>query len=138
MTSAATFTAGAARGLWSTEGALSVYSQSVLSTQYVQVPVTVTSPSGSYDPTGDTVQFAFTPATYPVTEPSAWLSGSWATFPGPAYWGAVPHRAGNCSGDRADHRDVAVLAADYFGPGNSGIAADPLADNPIDGANRVE
>ena len=51
-----------------------MYSQSVLSTQYVQVPVTVTSPSGSYNPTGDTVQFAFTPVTYPVTEPSAWVS----------------------------------------------------------------
>jgi hypothetical protein len=59
--------------------------QSVLSTQYVQVQVTVRSPA-AYDPTADTVQFAFTPLTYPVTEPSGWATGSWATFPGPAYW----------------------------------------------------
>jgi hypothetical protein len=60
-------------------------SQSVLSTTYVQVGITVLSPSG-YDPTGDVVQFAFTPATYPETSPSVWYIGSWATFPGPSYW----------------------------------------------------
>ena len=52
----------------------------------MQIPVTVTSPPVAYDPTGDTVQFAFTPLGYPVTSPTAWVSGSWVTFPGPAYW----------------------------------------------------
>lgn len=60
-------------------------SQSVLSTQMIQVQVTVWSPS-AYDPTSDTVQFAFTTLGYPGTEPSAWVTGSWVTFPGPAYW----------------------------------------------------
>jgi hypothetical protein len=60
-------------------------SQSVLSTQLVQVLANVLSPSG-YDPTGDVVQFAFTLETYPQTSPSAWYTGSWVTFPGPAYW----------------------------------------------------
>jgi hypothetical protein len=62
------------------------YSQSVLSTQYVQVPVTARGTAGSYNPTGDTVQFAFTPLSYPVTSPSSWATGSWVTYPGPAYW----------------------------------------------------
>jgi hypothetical protein len=62
------------------------YSQSVLSTQYVQVPVTAFGTAGTYNPTGDVVTFAFTPAGYPVTEPAAWLTGSWATYPGPAYY----------------------------------------------------
>lgn len=62
-----------------------MYSQSVLSTQYVQIPVTVQAPT-AYNPTSDVVQFAFTPVTYPVTEPTQWVTGSWATFPGPAYW----------------------------------------------------
>ena len=56
-------------------------SQSVLSTQMIQVQVTVWSPS-AYDPTSDTVQFAFTTLGYPVTEPSVWVTGSWVTFPG--------------------------------------------------------
>jgi hypothetical protein len=62
-------------------------SQSVLSTNEVQVPMTVQAP-GSPDPTGDVVQFAFTPLTYPVTQPADedWVDGSWVVFPGPAYW----------------------------------------------------
>ena len=62
-----------------------MYSQSILSTQYVQIPVTVRAPT-AYDPTSDVVQFAFTPLTYPVTEPTAWITGSWSTFPGPSYF----------------------------------------------------
>lgn len=60
-------------------------SLSSLSTQYIQVGVTVVSPSG-YNPTNDVVQFSFTTATYPMTSPTVWHSGSWVTFPGPAYW----------------------------------------------------
>ena len=81
----AVFWAGEARGRWAA-GGLAMYSQSVLSTAYVQVPVTAFGTAGTYNPTGDTVQFAFTPVTYPVTEPSSWATGLWATFPGPAYW----------------------------------------------------
>ena len=66
---------------------MNTISQSVLSTNDVQVPVGVQS-AISYNPTGDTVQFAFTPLTYPVTQPGSgdWHTGSWVTFPGPAYW----------------------------------------------------
>ena len=64
---------------------MNTITQSVLSTNYVQVQVITRSPS-SYDPTGDTVQMAFTPLTYPETSPTSWVTGSWVTFPGPAYW----------------------------------------------------
>jgi len=60
-------------------------SQSVLSTNYIQVPVTIQSP-GAYDPSTDVVQFAFPPSTYPPTSPGTWYTGSWAVFPGPVYW----------------------------------------------------
>ena len=66
---------------------MNTITQSVLSTNYVQVQVTTRAPS-IYNPTGDTVQMAFTPQTYPETSPtsSSWVTGSWVTFPGPAYW----------------------------------------------------
>jgi len=60
-------------------------SQSVLSTNQIQVLITIASPAG-YDPTSDAVQFAFTLESYPETSPSVWYTGSWAVFPGPAYW----------------------------------------------------
>lgn len=65
-------------------------SQSSLSTNNVQVPVTIQSPDG-YDPTGSVVQFAFTPYTYPVTQPgdTDWHAGSWVVFAGPAYWAQI-------------------------------------------------
>jgi hypothetical protein len=78
---------------------LSTYSQSVLSTQYVQIPITVESPSGTYSPVLDSVQFAFPPLTYPPTSPATWYTGSWATFPGPSY-----------------------RAQCLIGPGNGGVA----------------
>jgi hypothetical protein len=66
---------------------MNTVTQSVLSTQFLQVLVTVKFPS-SYSPASDTVQFAFTPLTYPETPPTSayWVTGSWETFPGPAYW----------------------------------------------------
>ena len=70
-------------------------SQSVLSPQYVQVPVTAFGTAGTYNPTGDTVQFSFTPASYPVTEPSVWVTGSWVNVPRAGVLGAVPRRARN-------------------------------------------
>ena len=65
----------------------STISQSSLSTQMIQVLVAITAPT-VYNPTGDTVQFAFTPLTYPVTQPGSgdWHTGSWVAFPGPVYW----------------------------------------------------
>lgn len=66
---------------------MNTVTQSVLSTQYLQILVTIKSPA-TYNPAGDTVQMAFTPLTYPPTSPTSgsWVSGSWETFPGPAYW----------------------------------------------------
>jgi hypothetical protein len=64
-------------------------SQSALSTQYVQVRVQGVSPDGPYDPTGDTVAFAFTPDGPPFTDPSEWTAGTWAVYPGPQYWAQV-------------------------------------------------
>ena len=63
---------------------MSAYTQSVLSTQYIQIPVTVEAAS-PYNPSNDLVQFAFPPLTYPPTAPSVWYTGSWSTFPGPQY-----------------------------------------------------
>jgi hypothetical protein len=63
--------------------------QSALSTQYVQVRVQAVSPDGVYDPTSDTVAFAFTSASPPFGAPSEWIPGSWATYPGPQYWAQV-------------------------------------------------
>ena len=62
-------------------------SQSSLSTQFLQILVTTKYPA-TYDPTADPVQMAFTPQTYPPTSPTSayWVTGSWVTFPGPAYW----------------------------------------------------
>lgn len=62
-----------------------VLTQSILSTQYVQVPVLVLSPPG-YNPTSDTVEFAFTPQTYPATAPAQWVAGSWAAGSVPPWW----------------------------------------------------
>ncbi|HMH89670.1 MAG TPA: hypothetical protein VK586_01165 [Streptosporangiaceae bacterium] len=65
-------------------------SQPVLSTQYIQVLVAVTSISGGYDPTGDPVAFAFTDANaYPAAEPSQWYAGSWVAYPGGQDWAQV-------------------------------------------------
>ena len=64
---------------------MNTISQSVLSTNYVQTPITITYPSG-YDPTSDPVTFAFTALSYPTIEPAVWYTGSWLTFPGPVYW----------------------------------------------------
>jgi hypothetical protein len=64
-------------------------SQSVLSTQYLQVLVQVASISG-YSPVSDPVSFAFTDAgAYPPAGPSQWYTGSWVTWPGPQYWAQV-------------------------------------------------
>jgi hypothetical protein len=62
--------------------------QSVLSTEYLQTLIMIYSPS-AYNPTNDVVEWAFTPATYPMTSPVTWYTGSWAIFPGPAYYAQI-------------------------------------------------
>lgn len=80
--------------------------QSVLSTKFLQVQVEAILAGQPYNPTGDTVQFAFTALTVPVTNPGggAWQSGQWETdnspdYPAPVYWAGI-----------------------LVGPANSGIA----------------
>lgn len=68
---------------------MNTVSQSALSTQYVQVLVQAAGVSGPYNPTGDAVAFAFTPDSLPPAAPSAWVTGSWVTYPGPQYWAQV-------------------------------------------------
>jgi hypothetical protein len=63
--------------------------QSVLSLEYVQVLVQVISPEGPYNPTADTVAFAFTNTITPAAEPSVWNPGSWVTYPGNQYWAQI-------------------------------------------------
>jgi len=89
------FSAGGARYRWAVTtarngngvagGGVNTLSQSSLSTPYVQTLITVQSAS-SYNPTSDTVQFAFPALTYPPASPTNWVTGSWVTYPGPAYW----------------------------------------------------
>lgn len=67
-------------------------SQPKISTQYVQVQVIATTPSGDpYDPSGDLVQVAFVAESYPATEPgpSDWLTAAWVTGPGSTHWATI-------------------------------------------------
>jgi hypothetical protein len=65
--------------------------QSALSTEFVQVLVSVTS-TNAYDPTSDSVSFAFTSAgAFPAVQPGDgdWNAGVWVTYPGPLYYAQV-------------------------------------------------
>ena len=53
-----------------------------LSTQYVLVPVSATKAGAAYNPTGDTVQFAFMPQATQVPQVSDWVAGAWDTVTG--------------------------------------------------------
>jgi hypothetical protein len=50
-----------------------------LSLKYYIVPVSATRAGSAYNPTGDTVQFAFMPTATQVPTPSDLVSGSWET-----------------------------------------------------------
>jgi hypothetical protein len=50
-----------------------------LSLQYYLVPIAATRLGVSYDPTGDTVEFAFMPTPTQVPGNTDWVSGSWDT-----------------------------------------------------------
>ena len=54
-------------------------SLSQLATQYVFVPVSVTKEGLPYNPTGDTVVFAFMPTATQVPQLADWQSASWDT-----------------------------------------------------------
>jgi hypothetical protein len=81
--------------------------QSALSTQYVQVLVQASGAGGPYNPTGDPVAFAFTPDSLPPAAPSAWITGSWVTYPGGQYWAQV--LVGPAGGD------IALAAGAWLG-----------------------
>ena len=49
------------------------------STQYIKVPVSVIRDGGAYDPTGDTVQMAFTTSGDTDPQDSDYLSALWET-----------------------------------------------------------
>lgn len=50
-----------------------------LSLEYVIIPVSVTKAGASYNPTGDTLQFAFMPTPTQVPQVSDWVAGVWET-----------------------------------------------------------
>jgi hypothetical protein len=52
---------------------------SQLATEYVLIPVTVTKAGLAYNPTGDTVQFAFAATPTYVPQVSDWVAGAWDT-----------------------------------------------------------
>ena len=65
--------------------------QSALSTQYVQVLVQITS-TNNYNPTNDTVEFAFTSASaFPAQLPADedWNAGSWDPYPGSLFYAQI-------------------------------------------------
>jgi hypothetical protein len=57
----------------------STIGMSRLATMYYLVPVAATQAGVSYDPTGDTVQFAFMPQATQAPGSSDWVAGSWET-----------------------------------------------------------
>ena len=62
--------------------ALTSIGMSHLSLKYYIVPVAATKAGVPYNPTGDTVQFAFMPQATQVPGNSDWVSGSWDTVSG--------------------------------------------------------
>jgi hypothetical protein len=90
------------------------WSQSVLSTEYIQIPVWASRQGQPYDPSGDVVQFAFT---RPGDEPDTWVAGDWWTAAQP---------------------DGSWVAFVLVGPANGGTALTPgvwdiwvmIADTP--------
>jgi hypothetical protein len=52
-----------------------------LSTEYVLVPIAATKAGVAYNPTGDTLQFAFMPTPTQIPQVSDWVTGSWESVP---------------------------------------------------------
>ena len=66
--------------------------QSVLSTRYVQIPVTATTTTGTpLNPTGDPVYFALIPDGAGQPGPGDWQGGTWAatTSSNGTYWAQI-------------------------------------------------
>lgn len=61
--------------------ALTTIGMSHLSLKYYIVPVAVSKAGAAYNPTSDTVQFAFMPTATQVPTPSDLIGGSWETNP---------------------------------------------------------
>ena len=55
--------------------------QSHLSTEDVNIPLNAIKSGVTYNPTGDTVQFAFMPTPTQVPQLSDWVPGSWDSVP---------------------------------------------------------
>lgn len=66
---------------WSV-GRLNISELSPLSTEYVEIPVSVVKSGAVVSPTADTVQFAFMPLGK-APGVSDWHAGDWETLPGP-------------------------------------------------------
>jgi hypothetical protein len=78
--------------------------QSSLSTQFIQVLIQVTS-TNNYDPTNDSVEFAFTNASaFPAVLPGDddWNAGTWDPYPGSLFYAQI-----------------------LVGPANGGVALSP-------------
>jgi hypothetical protein len=50
-----------------------------LSTEYILIPVSVTKAGAPYNPTSDTLQFAFMPTPVQIPQSGDWVSGTWET-----------------------------------------------------------
>ncbi len=59
-----------------------VLNMSHLSTEYVNIPVSVTKAGVPYNPTSDAVQFAFMPTPTQVPQNADWQTGDWQTYTG--------------------------------------------------------
>jgi hypothetical protein len=64
-------------GKWTVS--VNLYELSHLSTEYILIPVAVTNAGAPYNPTSDTVQFAFMPNSVQQPVTSDWVNGSWET-----------------------------------------------------------
>lgn len=80
------WTVGSPQGDWGTDlmatewlVSFSTLNISHLSTEYVLIPIQVTKSGSSYNPTSDTVQFAFMPNSVQIPQNADWVSGSWET-----------------------------------------------------------
>ena len=62
-------------------GTLTPDGMSHLSLDYVTVPVAATQAGAAYNPSPDTVQFAFMPTPTQVPQNADWQTGSWDTVP---------------------------------------------------------
>lgn len=82
------WTVGSAFSTWrtdivATEWTVSFTELSIshLSTEYVLIPIQVTKSGAPYNPTSDTVQFAFMPNSVQVPQLADWVAGSWESVP---------------------------------------------------------